>query len=619
MRLVDALTDIAISGIQRSAELGSPIVYTIPNQGDRLVSCNLQPVRLDIRRDLRLKLQVARQGYVTEGVIQDDAFSLPFGAGVYDTTKPIKLMWYGANFSSTAIVGRLYNAATDAELTEVDSGTFANGGWRRYQFPAGVVAIYAKFTLTGDGTQTPMLRTYRVTRPAIRQPKAGLNLECPTVQRVAIQGADRDPSTESARVQCSDLAYIAENPLRLRADYPVRIETQYDPSDPSIRSWLFTGRVREAKYRRKGTVRTRGLAGSIPQQYPNAKWGSYDLVCVPEWEYLAEQLVQKGLDLSRGELTDVAGEQKPMRVTDAIKNLLEQAGYDRTGQIDVPTSDLRFFVAEKEALIIEPYSSIGQTCLTFARDYLGGYLVWDPNASGDPSSGYRGMWRLKYIPSRKSLGASGSGYRVLAAFEFDVVALGHLAHSPASYPDGGSGTQPIKRTFVRKGSWDSEPYPPEFNKLRVTGVQTSPSQGIAQLNGTQQLLTMDFVNPASTQFPGYPAPVSTHPDYLGYIREAYYADPVLTSEQAVRWVGQRLSDLGMHGGVRATFEAPLLLIWDTSDPYQVAARPLRFGDAITVDGSPFFIDHVQPDYASGGKGGDRLQMALYSVFYPSNA
>lgn len=273
--------------------------------------------------------------------------------------------------------------------------------------------------------------------------------------------------------------------------------------------------------------------------------------------------------------------------------------------VDVPDIDLRLFDPGKLGYKIEIYSQIGPLVITLARDYLGAYLVFDPNATngGDEGNKY-GCWRLK-VPPRPP-------YQNLCNFVTNADFLGKSVVNINSYESDFEDEQEIKKVWIRLESWNSWVVPPECNVVYVQGAE--PITAPLATGDEKALLQALAINFDSFVYrDDQPAPDTNHPDWLGRCVPFVLSDPGLTSEAAVNFACRRIYDIAAHAQKRITFEAPLVLVTDASDTLQQRPRKLQFGDAVLVEGAQFIVDSCTVDY-SALKGGDRVQMAVYEVF-----
>jgi hypothetical protein len=620
-------------------------VYHVPITKGQQPSTTLAPIRLDIRRDVRASFQLRKARYLPTGTLRGDTVVLPYNSQGGSSVEPISLTWFGQLPTGTSVTVLLYDGETDAALTpsgaQVD---FEDGGYRYFEPVQNGRYVYPIFTFSSDvdGAFSPTLIRQHIIRGDKAKDLAPSTTTLPNVESVSITGATSDPSHSTARIECVDLKGELDDILRIRSKMPIKVDTQYDPNDAAKRMVLFQGYVARARRKRHGTTRKLGFANTsspkVASAYPSSDWGRYSIRAMGEWQRLEKMQMPRSWDFNFDpESPRINGALQPYKVTDAIRALFIFAGYDPV-QIDIPDMPLRLLAQPGQQLYLEAYTPIGPVIVAWARDLLGGWIVFDSNAdntSPPAASTCRGCWRLK-IPPRQQL--TGQDYNFLANFleKPDPTVTGRVPSTdPAAYPDyAGSSpftSQTIKQTFIRHGCYDDDVVPPECNIVYVTGVG-SFSGGSAAVGGpiksagaagieTYQLQQC-AVNWKSAYFREDqgnancpPAPDPTHPDYLGDIWPYYYSDPGLCTQAAVNFAARRIYDIACHAQKWAWFEAPLIGVTDSEDTLQVNPRPLQFGDMVLVKGQPFVVNDVSIDY-SGVKGGDRFQHAIYEVFSP---
>lgn len=602
-----ALVETLIAGAITAVDLASAAfdsVYDVPQQSDTAAT-EIAPVRVDLRRDVRAVCQLHKSVYKESGSIEDDPFTLPF---VPRQTTPFYLEWYGAVPSGTSIDVKMYDAETGVELSD---GTLTIsdelGGQKTYTPNAGQRSYYLKATLTGDGTKTPLLRSVRVVRatfvenaPDILErtfptARSGLQLPLDAVKGVNVTGPGDDASHETMSLQLQDFAG-GMGFLKVRSGMPIKVQTTFDAAGVD-RCVLFEGYVSQARGQKK-------FAGQ--RNYPDPWALAYDVTALGKYRRLQEQLMPK-----RWPWFDQVAK-AGYKVTDAIKLVLKASG-EPDSRIDVPDLPLRLFSENEDDLVAQPGTNLFDIVTGFAQDYLGAYVVYDPNAGTD------GMWRL--------LQAKEYPYNTLARFETEhpgngkTYADGAYADASATSPLGN--TQTIKRTFVRRRTLEQYVEPPEGNVVVVFGgAGGDAAQGQGQAGFS--VLTQTLVNTGSYNFAGLASsdpdyPDTEGPDYLGRIVPIEVFDPSLSTQEAVNWVCTRVFRAACFAHKYVSFEAPLVLVTDADDAEQRNPRPLRFYDAVEV-WDPVLAQYVQyivascdPVYVR-----DRVQMARYTLVTTSN-
>lgn len=594
--LISTLSSVAADAIKLSGKSAMPI-YQIPRETNEPVV--LAPNRVDIRRDIRAHFAITKMEYPTSGSLEDEPWSVDFE--LTDTGQPFTFEWYAHTPTDTTVDAKLYDASTGTELASTTNFVDQYGGSKDCTPVAGQRHYYVKFFLTSTGDRTPTVKSWRIYRDAVIETPdvtpeeiafrgVGTALPKADLLSVSIDGPSAESADESAKLSLHDYTGDLADTLLYQTRIPITVETTYDAGGTN-RAVLFRGYVDTADAQRK--------AGDKTVDYAGKSWHQYDLNCVGEWKRLMDALAPK-----RFAWIDQAAN-KPSKITRMIYLLLRWAGYPAS-MIDVPDLDIRLFAMSDDDYQIEPGTPVADIVTGLARDYLGGWMIFDPSA------GTYGKWRL-ILPAQPP-------YNVLAKFDTRHPGDGKLAAHYGSYGTETSGSQTIQKTFVARGTFTKKRYPPEGNIVTVYGngvgdaaSDAGSSQGI-RLSATRY-------NPNSANFAGldstdplYPRPGTTNPDYIGHAVPIQVYDPSLNTQEAVDWVCNRVFDYACVSREHWTFDAPLLLVTDASDTEQLAPRPLRFYDAVQVyddiaaDWKTFLVLRCTPTYKS-----DLVQMASYEV------
>ena len=567
------------------------------------------PLRIEMARELRLPWQVSVWRFLPTGSFNDYPICMP-----WHITKRnlITLYWTALVPAGCTFTARLMDATTGVELT--GAGT-SGAGFKQYIPNQGQPNYYARFEFAADTAQklTPILNSYSVQRDAFIYQSAPGEFALPDtypqakIRDMNISGPESDPTHESASINISDLANNLTI-LNRRATVRTRIETEYDPAHTNLRSVLFDGYMQKARARRRGTV---------GRSYPSPFWRDYECSFVGMWMRLHKSLTLFRLNLQdqdpNAPVDPSIAVRPPFKVTDICRALLGYAGFT-PAQIDVPDSPIRFYPGGSEngnSLMIDPLSNVAEAVLKFAKEYLGWFLIWDANAG---SAG--GMWRL-----RPPVPVQGP-YVNLATFTLDAPAAGKLMTVSESY-NGNTlgkvwwGTNP--KVFIQKGTMHTYVKPPEGNAVCVTATgRYLPDDG-------QFTLTNWVCNPKSYDFfaDGSGNPIVTSdpasPDYLGHFAPIIIVNlggiGGADGQRIVDIICRRTYDVSCHGIKMLSFVAPLALIVDSADAYQVNPRPLRYYDPVGVtEGgitTQWLIRNVNPAYRK-----DSVQMAYYELEAP---
>ena len=597
----------AIQGLENVAYGPMWTTYQVPRYGS-YVAPSLNPIRADIRRDIRAMFQFHVARYWASGVLLTATFSLPNEP--FDLTKPIEFQAFGDIPDGCSVDLTMY-AADGTALSVADAGDMSGvARWKCLTPIAGKRVYYGKITWSANGayTKTPTIKYIRFYRDGSHGTLSPTTTTPDSVLNISHLGQDSDPSHESAGLILSDPGN-ALTLLETRARMPISIDVYTDPDDDSVYSRLFSGYVLEAKEERKGWKLKTGSRGT-KTQWPKEKWANYHLRCAGEWLRLKSAQAPKRLFLTGDPAALSSGQTLGYKVSDFVRSLLGWCGYAST-EIDVPDSSVRYFFDGSIPTVVEPFSELLPLIITLIRDYLGGYLVFDANAST------RGMWRVK-IPPRPVSGV----YRNLA--EFVLGPTWSESKSVAYYKSYGSTTvdgQVIQKYPIWKGTYVPYVVPPEANIIYMRGVLASDTEYGSLARGSFVAGQNVAVNWVSADFgqngTDHPAADPTNPDYLGYPLPLYVADPGLNSAAAINFTLRRTYDLCAHAQKRIAFAAPLAFVTDAHDASQTRPRPLMFGDPVIVDGQQFFIASANADY-EGAKGGDRFQHCAYEVFSAPN-
>lgn len=619
-------------------------VYRIPQSV--ITPAPTGPVRIDVRRDVRAPFQVSLPRYAPSGTLRTVMIDLKQPMGSND---PFQIEWYGTIPEGTSVSCKCFTKFGEQLDFDGAQTTYADGGVQRFLPEYHGVhtnerSLYAEFTLLSNDecTATPTINLVRF----VRDPDVALGSPTPVtatwpmqiVEAISTTGPDANPAHESAMVRVHDMNGDL-NRLKSRSGMNVLIEVAYDPDDATKTSVIHNGKVFSASRVRRARSRKHGLSGATVD-FPSQDFGSYKISCTGHFYKLWKQQVPQRFDFS---IDPNDANHRPFRIVDIIHDLIVGCGYpDHMVQVkeigpsnSVPPT--RYFPANGQSLIVEPFSQVGPLVVQLARDYLGAFLVFDPNATNtlaagnDPTTKY-GCWRLMIPPRPDVLTGKLNN---LAQFVFQSNST-HTLSSPfdlAAMVDGtGTGGQVIKTVPVVGGSVTERVYQPEANEIIVTGFGFTPGDkdaadaagsdrdqlhnDIHGINPPSHPLTQIVRNYKSALFTPdqVVAPDPTHPDYIdGDVWTLFYADPGLNSPNAVNFAARRLYDMACHAQKWINFEAPLVLVTNASDIHQTRPRPLRYGDGVLFNGEQFVVGSCNLDI-DANKGGDRDQMAAYEIF-----
>lgn len=599
--------------------------YFIPQVTQR--APNITPVRVDIRQDVKPTFQVRKSFFFEQGTVRTVTSTLK--QAPYDLTVPLQAKIFGYAPASLVTI-QVFSAADNTPLVPTGAIIQSPTGCIQSFTPIkGQSQYYTILTLnaSSDKLVSPVVKDYQLVRDPVNRKTAATPFSPQIVESVSITSADGDPSHETCRLRVWDLN-SSLTALKVRSRMPIRIEAQYDPNDPTKTTVLFIGYVVKARRIKKGTKKSNGVMDIGGERvYPDSEWCGYDITCMGEWMRLAQKLTLHGigtLNLNFDPLQAIAGTPSPMKVTDIIVKLLGAIGYPPS-MIDVVANNIRFFAEGNEPFYLAIFSQIDKTLLHLIRDYLGGIIKFNKNATNklapggfDPNDKF-GCWQVR-IPGIPD--AAHGKYVNMWAFNSDskVVQTQVWGVSPAAFPDVPAGAQTIKSTFIRRGTISCDVEMPGHNQIIVTGVGIQPGTALQPDSGpvglTQTLsnwVSAEFIPGQGTGSDTHPAPDPTSPDYLGDIVPLYYPRTELNSVAAVNLVLLRLADIEFHAKAWTEWESPVLLGWDSTDPNQIRPRMPDYGDGCLVDGVQNFINSCNPAWEFR-KGGTRYQHAGYEAF-----
>jgi hypothetical protein len=609
--LVDSWIAASVRVVQARTKTPTA-TYTVPATKDQKPT-TLSQIRIDARRDIRLRFGCSTHVYPSTGSLTDEIVRLPF---IPSSTTTVQVEWFGSFPVGTDIVAKLFDADTGLEITGGATTTIPFlMKIKTFPLSPTVRNIYVRYDFsTSDSTKTPTLFMGRLITNPVATKVARTPVTTTKIQRVSLNGATDSPQVENGSIVVNDPLGGISDPIDIRSGMPIILDTSYDPADATKKSILFRGYVKGSPARQIGAKRTR--TGGTSTRYADDRWKAWTLVLASEAHrldrYFTSQAYNYAVDPNA---LDANGAPQPWKVTDAIISLLKDAGYPEE-MLDIPDSALRFFAVPGQDLYIEYRTPILAICERWARDYLGGYLVFDANACADPigdPTDEDGMWRLVYYPRPQADGF----YYHLAHFLLDIpsgattpVVVSDERAYPATTGDSG---QTLKRTFVQHGTLLEDRVEPEANHIEVFGVDPA-STNLANFKAAAGLVQSAYNFDSALFFDTQPTtPDTSSVDYLGYERTYSLFDVGLTTQSAVDFACRRLYDVLCHGRYTKKFKAPLILVTDATDEYQLRPRPLRFGDPVKFgsESQTYIVRSVNIDYTH-----DSIQWAWYELETP---
>ncbi len=553
---------------------GNTYVYTPVTCGHR-VCFQEMPLRVDIRRDLRVLFQVSKASYFSEGVLQDDPFSLPF----YPSSgHHMRLEWFGQVPKGCKLTGKLFcaNDSKEDELEIVEEGDFHKE--YRITFPKN--AYYAKFFLKGNGKDTPLLFRYRVVRDGLIREVESDAFETDLLQEVQFTGNKENPSDESGELIIKGVDKKLEKLLDKNC-LSVEVVTSFEDTE----SILFRGYVVSSQYLScplNGLAPSEGNVAYV-KCHLASMWHRLNEVSVPyryRWDVDPESPI-------------IEGTHAPFKVIEVLCTLLNWSGFSEK-MIDLPDLPIRMW--EGDGFVIEPFAHIGDVVLKIAREYLGSSLFFDANA------GSSGMWKLMPLIDSGVEGglgierSTGEVEKIRVQFLSSVGYFKKYSEEGVEHQD--ETVPPF--TFIQKGSLKTCARSPAANHLSVSGVSFSTSFGCPYR------LTQVLVNAQSYSFSSKETSDPSHPDYLGRIVSKSILDPTLSTEAAVNWAAKRYFEKFCRGKWVCRFEAPLVFVDASENKSNQKARSLRYGDWVEINGIRWQVRSVHARYKK-----DAHQMAFY--------
>lgn len=530
------------------------------------------PLRIDIPTDQRLRWQVLQAKHPETGYFIDADFVL----ANCNVSAELLLTWQAIYPNSDCtIVGTILDGLTGMALAS--TGSTANSA--TFTPNPGTMHYRCRFDFTGDIDNTPFLWSWAVYRAGtVTTDSPGESVipddfEAAQLRQYSITGPEQDLSHETAATTVEDPA----NEVTAFANHAIiqaQLETEYDPSDSTKRSVLFRGEITRTDATLKGAARTSGTV------FPSPEWNSF----AGQWNGMYARL-SRALTVDKIPLApdpdDPDG--NAYQVTDICTSLL--ADIIGSSMVNIPTSTVRFSPAREGGsgdLIIAPGTNRLEMVVKFLREYLGWFLIWDANANAGSGGQIRALG-----PSLPIYGTGGNAYKNLANFTMDTPGPGCLPNRPESFGSGQTnwtGTDAtnvvapvIKRTYK---AWTK---PMEANWIIVT----ASGQLVPNADNTFQLAQWAVNSKSFNCFKDASGSVvvtqdRTSPDFLGYEWPIVIMRPDLWTQDQVDRMTRRYYDQCCHAVKMCSFEAPLVLVTDTTDAAQSQPRPLRFYDPVTV-------------------------------------
>ena len=598
-------------------------------------------IRLSQRQDLRSEFQLSMLSYTTRGLVVVDPFIVPT---CINPSQNFIVQVFGVFPSGSSVTASLFDATKYAQgdpsilsntgIVATSTSSFAAG--LQFTFNPYVTSnigsnsYYIRLVLNGTTTVTPTITQVRYIVNGIisNSSNSEFDINYPaSLTEVNISGPGSDPSHETASTTVADLGAQYKT-LGIRGEFPVIIDTEYsgvdwtNSSNNGKQSVLFDGYSIQEPSHRVGSDMPQGIGNSTKAQFPAPNWSTFKGNMLGKWKRLNEVVAPFNWDFAIDPTASTIN--TPPFAVDVIAELLSWAGMP-SHMIDIGPGTqssstvypIRLFPkGQDEGIILTAGANIFEFIRGIARDYLGSALIWNANATADTSwsgdyTAIQGCWQLikptpiagPYNTLVNFTTTSGSG--IGSAF-----AVNCLEAYPSTTGNAVNGSQIVQTCPIFKDTLDTYVVPPEANRVVVTGT--------GELNnGYQKVadqLTCFIVNANSYNINNIYSgstltALASGSDWIGRERTEYYVDTIgINTPQAAQWVNRRIFDLTAHAIRFVNFVAPLVLVQDLSDHALKRPRPLRFYDAITIDGQPYLIRNVSPFYTT-----DFHQLARYEI------
>ncbi len=562
-------------------------------------------IRLDVRQDMRPGFHVSKLIFRNFGGIIDSIHGLP-DHSILSAADPI----YGEKPFQVRVQAT-YPPSPSGALPSIDAvvnlDTVTEGS-ESISNPY----VYLTFNGTGSGGiegasyTTPILWSYEIYRPAtnIIVNPGMFSLLASSASVSGIAGPD--PRQEHGNVIAHDL--LGTHTRLSRGKFAARVVMDYqeEPGGDIVPVVLSRGYALRPKFLKHGRT---GAAFPDHKEYSFLISGIADRASAVSGRTIGYEHFD--LDEFAPTVTDGprAGSKPPWKVTDVIRFVLAQRGFvgpsihpggeltdDDSSQILIPDLPIRLWSGTSEKSqdhVYNPHTDPIDMCVTLARNYLGGYLIWDANAGPLDSSITEdedditpmGAWRLLQPPPP---GATPV-YNFVSSPTVEAEAGQFIPpHSPAAYASDA--------TFIIS-SEEGYTIPPEINHVWVfTAPPTNETPG--------QRFERHLYNPKSYDVPGMS--ITSDPDsphYLGFeqMRIVPCADLLnpadfVKTQLAVDFTARRIMDFAGRARKVLPISAPLVLITDAATSRK---RPLRYYDPVTVNGvGGYYIRSVSPSITS---------------------
>lgn len=605
--------DAAIYGMTVRRPFALSFDPFLPYENPRYKAGRGCKLELSVPYDHTGAFQIYRGDYVEKAVVIDAPIGIVCPSYVPDVDTNV---YWDAELPEGTSISCKVVLPTGAKIEPKTEPGSTGVNFAKFSLPFEQRTFALEWTLNAspDRMSTPTLYSYTVERNGVytlvshsgEWEAVGQTMpsKVNALKKISIESPDTEIWQAKASIQLHDLSDSLTR-LQNRGTFTVKIETEYDPGDPSKRCVLFRGYVNKSERVRRG----RGWSQTGKTVGPADHWCSYNLECTGMWQRLEESFFeQQAMVLVRSTPRSDGTVEVGNRITDIVKYMLNRCGFpdEMIGIEDLPVTFMP--IDDKFPSYVNPLTKIGDFMKSLCRDYLNKYLWFDENL------GDHGKWTL--------IAPASAPYQNKVHFTMSHPSQIAGDGKPRLYQASvswGTDQNGVPYVPMRKDSFKSWIKPPEANEITVSSVRA--------LLGTRENATYAVTvnNPRSYNFyPGVQTADPNHPDYLGRRVSMWFFDPLFTlsssSDMAtvaddakvsasLYMYAKRLFDMVCLAVKRATFMGPLVLIPHEKEPGKY--RPLRFYDPVLIGGEQWLIRSVNISYEK-----DFDQTAVYEVERP---
>lgn len=577
------------------------------------------PQRVHVRQDLPVQFQVAKIQYVAGGVLMLHPFTLDF---IPDDSTDFQVFFQASIPSGCQLICNMYAVTPQTGSTDSAYDLLASTGTvsgSLFTPIAGTTNYALRFVFEGESwpnvsNTTPELFGYQIIRdgvlavvspgtfsPAFAPPASPPKLRTSYAQHLAVTLADNNPATAEASLLIDDVAGDCEG-LQQRGDFPTEISTDFVDATGSHNVIWHRGYSVMPSSQQLGNHDGGWRPGfdeqGVPTQQFNYEYRFKAQVRITgAWQRLQEQVLTGRLNLAQ-QFSSADG---PPKVTDILRTLFHCAGYGDNMLYIADNPVLIFPINEADGLVLDPQSNISEVIVRLVRDYLGGYLYFEPNL------GSYGVWMVLF-PVISPIPAAS----FLFAFTPASPGANKVQHSLESYGTATLNGVAIQQAPMYKFQTRWKVVPPEGNIIVSYGVTP------ATISQDPTMIEMIAYNVNSFDFGfngiGAPSPAN-NPDWLARPRKIYQYLPAYANfnlgdgSSPVAWATRRVYDVSCHGRLQFSFMAPAMIVKDTTTiPGTTFYRPLRFYDPVYVMGRECIVRSAELRYDK-----DAHQFGHYTV------